>query len=209
MMSEVPVLYSFRRCPYAIRARLALLVSKQTVELREVLLRDKPEDFLDKSPSKTVPCLILNDEVIDESLDIMLWALKINDPENWLEIPTNGFDLIQLIDHEFKPLLDKTKYADRFPDEDFKKNRADAIKILREIDESMSKNSPFKDNLTLLDMAIFPFIRQFAFIDRDFFNNLNLRNLDDWLNLILNSELFSQCQKKFKQWSPFDKPSYF
>ena len=72
----------------------------------------------------------------------------------------------------------------------------------------MSKNSPFKDNLTLLDMAIFPFIRQFAFIDRDFFNNLNLRNLGDWLNLILNSELFSQCQKKFKQWSPSDKPSY-
>ena len=209
MMSEVPVLYSFRRCPYAIRARLALLVSKQTVELREVLLRDKPEDFLNKSPSKTVPCLILNDEVIDESLDIMLWALKINDPENWLEIPTNGFDLIQLIDHEFKALLDKTKYADRFPDEDFKKNRTEAIKILREIDESMSKNSPFKNHLTLLDMAIFPFIRQFAFIDRDFFNNLNLRNLADWLNLILNSELFSQCQKKFKQWSPSDKPSYF
>tara|TARA_B100000963_G_scaffold360667_1_gene392458 strand:- start:1042 stop:1671 length:630 start_codon:yes stop_codon:yes gene_type:complete len=209
MLNEFPVLYSFRRCPYAIRARLALLVSKQTVELREVLLRDKPEDFLNKSPSKTVPCLVLNDEIIDESLDIMLWALKINDPENWLEMPNNGFELIQLIDDEFKPLLDKTKYAVRFPNEDFKRNRADAIKILREIDESISKNSTFKNHLTLLDMAIFPFIRQFAFIDLNFFNNLNWKNLIDWLNLILNSKLFSQCQKKFNQWSPSDKPSYF
>ena len=103
------------------KGTLSTISIKTNCRIERGILRDKPEDFLDKSPSKTVPCLILNDDVIDESLDIMLWALKINDPENWLKMPTNGFDLIQLIDHEFKPLLDKTKYADRFPDEDFKK----------------------------------------------------------------------------------------
>ena len=80
--SEMPILYSFRRCPYAIRARLALLVAQQTVVLREIVLRDKPKEFLNTSPSETVPCLVLKDEVIDESLDIMIWALKIKDPKN-------------------------------------------------------------------------------------------------------------------------------
>ena len=209
MVKQFPILYSFRRCPYAIRARLALLVSKQTVEIREVLLKDKPVDFINKSPSKTVPCLILNDQVIDESLDIMIWALEINDPEKWLETTDSEFDLINLIDHEFKPLLDKTKYATRFPDEDFYKNRENALKILKEVDERISDKNIYKNRFTLVDMAIFPFIRQFAFIDRTFFNSQNWKNLVNWLDLILNSQLFSKCQTKFKQWSPSHKPSYF
>ncbi len=209
MLNKFPILYSFRRCPYAIRARLALLVSKQTVEIREVLLKNKPVDFLKKSPSKTVPCLILNDQIIDESLDIMIWALEINDPEKWLETPNSEFDLINLIDHEFKPLLDKTKYATRFPGEDFYKNRENALKILKEVDERISDKNIYKNQFTLVDMAIFPFIRQFAFIDRTFFNSQNWKNLVNWLDLILNSQLFTRCQTKFKQWSPSDKPRYF
>ena len=109
----MPILYSFIRCPYAIRARLALLVAQQTVVLREIVLRDKPEEFLNTSPSETVPCLVLKDKVIDESLDIMIWALKIKDPKNWLKMPDNGYELIEMIDNEFKNLLDKTKYSTR------------------------------------------------------------------------------------------------
>jgi len=93
-MGMIPVLYSFRRCPYAIRARLALAASGVQVELREILLRDKPSAFLAASPSGTVPCLVTGDGVLDESLDIMLWALGQSDPEGWLEMPPSGQDWI-------------------------------------------------------------------------------------------------------------------
>ncbi len=128
--SEMPILYSFRRCPYAIRARLALLVAQQTVVLREIVLRDKPKEFLNTSPSETVPCLVLKDEVIDESLDIMIWALKIKDPKNWLKMPDSGYEIIKMIDNEFKDLLDKTKYSTRYANEDVTKNRKCAVNIL-------------------------------------------------------------------------------
>ena len=100
-----PILWSFRRCPYAMRARLALAVSGQQVELREVLLRDKAEEFLQTSPSATIPCLKTADTVIDESLDIMLWALGRNDPEGWLQMPQEGMELITLFDGPFKTCL--------------------------------------------------------------------------------------------------------
>jgi glutathione S-transferase len=113
-----PVLYSFRRCPYAIRARLAILSAGLEVELREVVLRDKPAAFLEASPSGTVPCLVNAGEVIDESLDVMIWALKQHDPEGWMSMPQAGYELIAEIDGPFKHALDRTKYADRYPGTD-------------------------------------------------------------------------------------------
>ena len=113
-----PVLYSFRRCPYAMRARLALASAGQGVALREVVLRDKPRAFLDTSPTATVPCLSGPDGVIDESLDIMLWALGRHDPESLLDMPENGFALIETCDGPFKAALDRYKYASRFDDAD-------------------------------------------------------------------------------------------
>ena len=113
-----PILYSFRRCPYAIRARLALLVSEQRVELREVVLRDKPKEFLDVSPSATVPCLVEESSSIDESLDVMKWALHRSDPDAWLDMPDTGWDWITRCDGPFKHALDRTKYASRYPDQD-------------------------------------------------------------------------------------------
>ena len=111
------VLYSFRRCPYAMRARLALRSARQQVQLREVVLRDKPAAFLATSPSGTVPCLALDTgEVIDESLDIMIWALRRHDPEGLLQMPDPGWDWINRCDGPFKHALDRTKYATRYPD---------------------------------------------------------------------------------------------
>ncbi|MBU2487130.1 MAG: glutathione S-transferase N-terminal domain-containing protein, partial [Alphaproteobacteria bacterium] len=110
-----PVLYSFRRCPYAMRARLAVASAGVEVELREILLRDKPAAFLAASPSATVPCLVTDSGVIDESLDVMLWALTQNDPEGWLQMPEAGHDWITRADGPFKQALDRTKYANRYP----------------------------------------------------------------------------------------------
>ena len=115
MEKEFPILYSFRRCPYAIRARWALLSSNVKVELREVILKDKPDEFLKLSNSGTVPCLQSRDNIIDESIDIMIWALKKNDTDGWLDMPYEGYGLIDEVEKKFKPYLDQTKYASRFP----------------------------------------------------------------------------------------------
>ena len=207
--SEMPILYSFRRCPYAIRARLALLVAQQTVVLREIVLRDKPKEFLNTSPSETVPCLVLEDEVIDESLDIMIWALKIKDPKNWLKMPDNGYEIIKMIDNEFKDLLDKTKYSTRYANEDVTENRECAVNILIKLEESMRGKYLFSDEPSLCDIAIFPFVRQFAFIDKAFFDNLGWRKLGIWLDSFIESKLFIECQHKFKQWHPADLEVHF
>ena len=109
----IPILYSFRRCPYAIRARLSLAVSGQRVEIREVLLRDKAPEFLAASPSATVPCLDFGDHVLDESLEVMAWALGQQDPDGWLDMPAEGHSLIAEADGPFKDALDRTKYHTR------------------------------------------------------------------------------------------------
>ena len=112
----LPILYSFRRCPYAIRARMALCYSGVQCELREVVLRDKAPEFLQASASGTVPTLVLEDQVLDESFDIMRWALDQSDPEGWLEMPEAGYDLVEETDGPFKKALDRTKYARRYPE---------------------------------------------------------------------------------------------
>ena len=131
-MSDLPILYSFRRCPYAMRARMAIAVSKTPVRLREVLLRDKPDEMIDASPKGTVPVLIVGDEVIDESLAVMDWALKANDPEEWLseEGLDSSIDLIEMCDGDFKHHLDRYKYATRYEDTDPAAHRAEGMKFI-------------------------------------------------------------------------------
>ena len=117
-MNELPIVYSFRRCPYAMRARMAMARAGSIARLREVVLRDKPRAMLDVSPKGTVPVLLLaNGEVIDESLDVMLWALSQDDPDNWLADRDNCLAWIERNDHEFKGWLDKYKYANRHPEQ--------------------------------------------------------------------------------------------
>ncbi len=200
-MSE-NLLYSFRRCPYAIRARLAVAVSGQQVELVEVALRDKPESMLKLSPKGTVPVLLLGDgQVIDESIDVMHWALNLADPEGWLG-PDDATrlamkTLIDENDGEFKHHLDRTKYANRYDGVDPQQHRSEALVFLAKLDGMLSSGGGlFGDRRLLADWAILPFVRQFANIDRPLFDREVGPKLCAWLDRGLGSELFVEVMRK-------------
>ena len=201
------LLYSFRRCPYAMRARLALASAGEQVALREVVLRDKPQAFLEVSPSGTVPCLVLPDTVIDESLDIMLWALGQRDPEGWLDMPNIGFDWISRCDGPFKQALDRTKYGTRYPEEDPEFHRAKAAQFLRDLDTQIS--TWIFENPSLADYAILPFVRQFAFVDKTWFDAQPWPALQGWLDRFLTSDRFENIMKKYPKWLPDNAPEHF
>ena len=202
-----PVLYSFRRCPYAMRARLAVASAGLEVELREVVLRDKPAAFLDASPSATVPCLVTADGVIDESLDVMIWALEQNDPDGWLEMPAGGSEWIARADGPFKDALDKTKYADRYPGVDPAIQRDIAAMFLTDLDAAIDEWIFARP--TLADFAILPFVRQFAFIDKQWFDAQPWPDLQAWLERFLISDRFVHIMEKYPQWHPGDAPVAF
>ncbi len=205
-----PILYSFRRCPYAMRARLAIAVSGTTVELREILLRDKASEFLATSPSGTVPCLKTDTTVLDESLDIMIWALSQSDPMGWLDMPDAGHNLIATADGPFKRALDRTKYATRYPDADAEEERAKAHAFLHDLNLQLAQNTYlYKGTPSLADMAILPFVRQFAFIDKARFDAENWPHLTRWLDAFLKSDLFQSIMPKYSVWTPQDAPRFF
>lgn len=202
----LPVLYSFRRCPYAIRARMAIISSGAAVELRDILLKDKPEDMIEASPKSTVPVLKCPDgKVIDESLDIMLWALGHNDPEGWLpndnSLEKDVFSLIAENDGPFKSSLDRYKYHVRFPEKSREEYRKSG-EIFLETLERRLRNRPYlvTDRPTLADIAIFPFIRQFANSDISWFEKTPYPNLRRWLDERLNSRQFRNVMKKREIW---------
>ncbi|MEP3439245.1 MAG: glutathione S-transferase [Hoeflea sp.] len=202
-----PLLYSFRRCPYAIRARLAIASSGLELELREIVLRQKPEAFLQASPSGTVPCLVTAEGVIDESLDVMLWALRQHDPEGWLDMPDEGFDWITGNDGPFKSALDRTKYAARYPQCDPEEQRDLAAGFLSRLDRQI--NSWIFGRPTLADYAILPFVRQFAFIDKTWFDARPWPDLQGWLKCFLASERFERVMTKYHPWQEGDPPVVF
>lgn len=210
-MSELtPILYSFRRCPYAMRARLAVAVSGTPVELREILLRDKAAAFLATSPSATVPCLSDNGTVIDESLDIMIWALRQNDPQGWLVQSSASLALITTADGPFKQALDRTKYHTRYPDIDAEDQRARAMGFLADLETQLADRAfLFGDSPRLADMAILPFVRQFAFIDKPRFDAEAGAPLRAWLETFLTSDLFQSIMPKLPMWHPGDAPTFF
>ncbi|MEM8658559.1 MAG: glutathione S-transferase [Pseudomonadota bacterium] len=202
-----PVLYSFRRCPYAMRARLALVVSGQRVTLREIVLRDKPAAFLEASASGTVPCLVAAEGTLDESLDIMVWALKNHDPEGWLSMPDDGWAWIRRADGPFKDALDRTKYPNRYPGTDPAEHRARAATFLADLDRHLDPWIFAQPSLA--DYAILPFVRQFAFIDKDWFDSQPWPGVQAWLEAFLTSEAFHTIMPKFPQWQDGDAPTYF
>lgn len=202
--STLPILYSFRRCPYAIRARLAIAQSTLSIELREIILRNKPEQLLTLSPKGTVPVLLLkNGKVIDESLSIMNWALTHSDKENWLK---NGSqqDILHLIhwnDNEFKYFLDRYKYSDRYPENSKQYFRDKAGIFLLQLEKRLEKHSFLCGrNCSLADIAIFPFIRQFANVDYDWFQKSKYRNTNLWLIRQTESPLFISVMNKYPEW---------
>jgi glutathione S-transferase len=172
MRPNLPILYSFRRCPYAMRARLALLASGVDYEHREVVLRDKPAELLAASPKGTVPVLVLpNGEVIDQSVDIMLWALRQHDPYHWLENEENALMLMAQCDGEFKYHLDRYKYPNRFDDADSVDHRAKAAEFVGHINALMMQNCyEFNSSLGIYYAGYMPFIRQFAHTNKTWFS---------------------------------------
>ncbi len=206
-MNALPVLYSFRRCPYAMRARLALAVSDQACELREVVLKDKPQGLLLASPKGTVPVLVLpGGQVLEQSLEIMLWALARHDPKGWL-IPSHGNlqDMLALIaecDGPFKQALDRCKYPNRYPDADNGAERARAVAWLCVLEARFSSTQPylFGSHPALADMAIAPFVRQFAGIDADWWAAQPWPRLRDWLDRWQASDLWASVMHKLPAW---------
>jgi glutathione S-transferase len=209
-MTTLPILWSFRRCPYAMRARLAIQSSGRQVQLQEILLREKPAPFLAASPKGTVPVVQDGDTVIEESRDVMLWALRQNDPEGWLDMPQEGFDLIDTCDGPFKQALDHTKYAVRFPDRDEATERAKAMVFLTALNDRLNQ-SPFLmgPKRRLSDMAILPFVRQFANTDRAWFDAQGLGPLTRWLDAFLASDRFRAIMVKYPPWQAGQDPVLF
>ncbi len=206
---NIPVLYSFRRCPYAIRARMALTKASIQWEHREVNLKDKPLEMLTLSSKGTVPVLLLSDgTVIDESLDVMLWALDKNDPEQWLQVDSQQtLKLIYQNDYEFKPLLDKYKYHVRHPDGSQQEFRQQAEAFLSLLNLQLEENSCrglLANAPTLADVAIFPFIRQFAGVDREWFENAHYPSLTRWLVAWEGNTDFLNVMQKYDFWKKMD-----
>ncbi|WP_373974846.1 glutathione S-transferase N-terminal domain-containing protein [Chitinibacter sp. SCUT-21] len=208
-----PILYSFRRCPYAMRARLAIRLSGLTVELREVVLRDKPAELLNTSAKGTVPVLQLpTGEVIDQSLDIMRWAFEHRDPLGCLQDNLAAqLALIKLHDTQFKPLLDRYKYPERHPELSFAEHQYQAMYWLKShIEANLDKHTHlFSNKVSLADLAIMPFIRQCAAVDAAAFAQHASPQLQQWLSHWLASELLHACMEKYPQWRAGQAPVLF
>ena len=207
-MTALPILYSFRRCPFAMRARMALLVSGQTVELREIVLRTKPQAMLDASPKGTVPVLVLSDgRVIDQSLDIMRWALARHDPETWLQGDDAG--LIERFDGPFKQHLDRYKYPGRHGSDPIA-HRTAGLEHLQLLEQRLGASGFLCGPAPMLaDIALFPFIRQFAATDQAWFDAQPLPYVQAWLAGLIASDLFASAMLRPPPWQPGDAPTLF
>ena len=202
-----------RDSPYAMRARMAIHISGQRCELREVLLRDKPPSMLEYSAKGTVPVLILQDgKIIDESLDVIDWALNLNDPDNWQRSKDTKKtkELIKINDGEFKYHLDRYKYSKRYDNEDPEFHRKKCLKFIESINNELNNSEYiFDDNISYADIVLLPFIRQFRIADIEWFDSLPYDNLKKWLSSFLNSSLLNSIMKKYDLWKEGDKSIVF
>lgn len=212
------ILYSFRRCPYAIRARMTLRVASIEYEHREVLLKDKPAELVRVSPKATVPVLILNNseqtQVLEESIDIMRWALAQQDPELWLAPDSKTQQDIEnwlaTFEENFKPNLDAYKYGNDKSEEaaDSKTTaRKRCETVLAELDTRLTSNAGnagtvylFGKQLGFADVAVFPFIRQYAAVEPERFRALQLSALNSWLDRWLEDPRFLEVMQKHPRW---------
>lgn len=207
--AQLPILYSFRRCPYAIRARLALSYAARPVILREVVLKDKPQELIDASPKATVPVLVLpSGAVIEQSIEIMQWALAGCDPEDWLLRSCEKQQhetqmLIERNDQEFKQALDRYKYADRHPQTPAEVYRREGEVFLKELEARLTRSDYLiADRVSIADTAIFPFVRQFGHTDKAWFYHADYPHLQRWLQRHLDSSLFRNVMHRYPAWQP-------
>ena len=201
--SLMPILYSYRRCPYAMRARMALQYAGIQVEHREIALRNKPPSMLLVSPKGTVPVLCVDGLVLEQSLDIMRWALEKSDPDGWGVVDIDiAQDWIEKNDGPFKTLLDQYKYPNRFPGLDQEKVLGDAIELMLEPIEAALRSSQYLlgSKMTWVDVAIFPFMRQFAMVNPQRFEELPFTLTKKWLNQFTESELFHLVMHQYPTW---------
>ena len=211
-----PVLWSFRRCPYAMRARLAINASQCQVHLREIRLSNKPTEFVSVSPKSTVPVLVLPDGyVIDESRDIMIWALQQSDPQGWLRLwqadPEFCNAFLDRLDGSFKQQLDRYKYASRFEPSVGRQSRQDACVFLAEINQFLKSGLGHLSgaDFGVLDAATLPFMRQFRGVDEIWFDSQPWPHLHRWLGIFLNSADFGAVMQKYKPWQAGDRVILF
>ncbi|MCB6182017.1 glutathione S-transferase [Leeia sp. TBRC 13508] len=206
-----PVLYSYRRCPYAMRARMALKSANMTVEVREISLRAKPAPMLEKSPKGTVPVLVLaNGQVIEQSLEIMHWAISQSADLAWYpsSLRAQIDSLIATNDGEFKASLDRYKYPERYPDLPQTTHREMGEIFLTALETCLSSNLfLLAETPTLADFAIFPFIRQFAKVDPVWFEAANYPQLRAWLSAMQNQPVFDAVMQKYPTWTESQSPT--
>ncbi len=202
----LPILYSLQNCPYAMRARLAILKSQQTVFIRAIVMKNKPAEILALSPKGTVPVLVLSTQVIDESLDIMLWALNLSDPDNLLyaedaKALPEMLAIINENDQHFKPNLERYKRAKRFHGDDEEACRLQCEPFIQGLEQRLSQH-PFLMGSTpsLLDFALLPFVRQYSRVNRQHYRHGPYTHLQNWLKHHLQSQLFSRAMLKYPLW---------
>lgn len=214
--SQLPILYSLRNCPYAMRARLAIHASGQSVRLREIVLSNKPDEMLAVSPKGTVPVLVLApadgqhiegaNQVIDESLSIMLWAFSQTDPDNYLSQTTpytlvEMLDIIGLFDNEFKHHLEQYRSAKRYHESTLMQHRQVCEDYLAQLESRLKQHSfLMSDKPSLLDLALIPYIRQFARVERQWYLHSPYPKLRRWLNGYLQSKMFSKVMAQYPLW---------
>lgn len=220
-IDTLPILYSFRRCPYAMRARLALAASGLQVQLREIVLRQKPASMLEISPKGTVPVLLLADQtVLEQSLDIMWWALEQGDPERLLPKGAELEQMQQLIainDGAFKAALDRYKYPPRYTheyadltaEEFAQHHQALGAEHLWELDHRLSRHDYLLGPLSMADLAIAPFVRQYAHTNAEWFQQQGWTHLQQWLQRFLESRRFARIMHKYAPWQVEDQPVLF
>lgn len=197
---QLPILYSYRRCPYAMRARMALHSAQIQVEIREISLRDKPLHMLQVSPKGTVPVLVLQDgKVLEQSLDIMLWALQQHDPQCWLQADhVQAMQWIAHNDGDFKQALDCYKYPERYPEYPQTEYRARGEIFLQQLEDALQTQPYlFGQQASIADVAIFPFIRQFAAVDALWFSQSPYVAVARWLEGWIHSDLFANIMQKY------------
>ena len=209
-----PILYSFIRCPYAMRARMILKLADIKCELREVRLKNKPEHMLEASPKGTVPVLILEDKIIDESIDIVNWALNItnvfegNIKQDQINLTE---ELIDLFDDKFKYHLDRYKYSNRYEDVDVEHHQNECLNILKKLETIIDgTNWIFGDSISKLDILILPFIRQFRIADQEWFDSQqNIPGIQRVLMNFLDSNIFKSVMNKYQEWCEGSDKIYF
>ena len=211
---KYPILYSFKRCPYAMRARMAIQLAGIKCELREVRLNNKPDQMLEASPKGTVPVLVLGDKVIDESNDIINWVLndhKIFEVNLSNEKSNLTKDLIKLFDEKFKFHLDRYKYATRYENSDANLHRSVCLEILIDLEKIVSEsNWIFGEDINKLDISILPFIRQFRIANPEWFDSQEgIEKLQNVLNNFLESKLFKNIMHVYDVWKIDSEPVFF